>query len=74
MKRVFAAMLSAALMLSMLAGCGGNGGSSGTSSSGGGSGQQTPNRGNVLLTFGTGDTGGSLYPAGAALSLSLIHI
>lgn len=77
MKRVLAAMMSAALMLSMLASCGG--GKSNTpapSGSGtpGGSGasssapQQTPNRGNVILTFGTGDTGGSLYPAGAALS------
>lgn len=27
-----------------------------------------PARGNVIMTFGTGDTGGSLYPAGAALS------
>lgn len=73
MKRVFAAMLSAALMLSMLAGCGGTPSApsgSGTPSGSGASsaGQQTPSRGNVILTFGTGDTGGSLYPAGAALS------
>ena len=74
-------MLSAALMLSMLAGCGGgNGGNAGNgggaasnpqaagSNGGSSAGQQTPNRGNVILTFGTGDTGGSLYPAGAALS------
>ena len=73
MKRVFAAMLSAALMLSMLAGCG-SGDKGGTSNPGGsnpgasGSKQETPNRGNVILTFGTADTGGSMYPAGAALS------
>lgn len=70
MKRVFAAMLSTALMLSMLAGCGGGNDKtpSGSNASGSGSQQQTPSRGNVILTFGTGDTGGSLYPAGAALS------
>ncbi|MCR5824997.1 MAG: TAXI family TRAP transporter solute-binding subunit, partial [Oscillospiraceae bacterium] len=27
-----------------------------------------PERGNVIWTFGTADTGGSMYPAGAAVS------
>lgn len=27
-----------------------------------------PSRGNVIMTFGTADTGGSMYPAGAAVS------
>ena len=71
MKRLLAVMLSAAMTLSMLAGCGngGDGGKSGGNTSGsGGQQEQKPSRGNVILTFGTGDTGGSLYPAGAALS------
>lgn len=30
-----------------------------------------PARGNVIMTFGTADTGGSMYPAGAAVSQGL---
>ena len=76
MKRAFATLLAAAMLLSTLAGCGGtpSGGSGSQKPSGGTSaqqpsgGDQKPARGNTILTFGTGDTGGSLYPAGAALS------
>lgn len=32
------------------------------------SGMDKPPRGNVIMTFGTADTGGSMYPAGAAVS------
>ena len=31
-------------------------------------GDKQPARGNVIMTFGTADTGGSMYPAGAAVS------
>ena len=71
-KRTIGILLTAAMMLAMLAGCGGNnntggaGSGGGEASSGGSSGGSS--RGNVMMTFGTGDTGGSLYPAGAALS------
>lgn len=71
MKRIFAVLLTAAMLISA-AGCGGAS-SSGTpapAASGGSSAasESAPARGNVIMTFGTGDTGGSLYPAGAALS------
>lgn len=66
MKKAISTLAAAALALSMLAGCGG--GSAGGSTSGDASGSQAATRGNVMMTFGTGDTGGSLYPAGAALS------
>ena len=74
MKRLLAILLTSAMLLTTLAGCGGNsnssGGSGGSAASGssGSSGSGTTERGNVMMTFGTGDTGGSLYPAGAALS------
>lgn len=69
MKRLLATLLTSAMLLSALAGCGG-GNNGGSAASGGGdaSGSGAPARGNVMMTFGTGDTGGSLYPAGAALS------
>ena len=68
-RRIIGIALTAAMLLTMLAGCGGDsGGSGGGSGSGSGSGSGGSDRGNVMLTFGTGDTGGSLYPAGAALS------
>ena len=64
MKKLFASVLASAMLLSMLAGCGNGSSNSGSSASG----SEAPSRGNVIMTFGTGDTGGSLYPAGAALS------
>lgn len=68
MKRLLATLLTSAMLLSALAGCGGNNNSSSASGGGDASGSGAPSRGNVMMTFGTGDTGGSLYPAGAALS------
>lgn len=64
MKKMIASVLASAMLLSALAGCGNSSSNGGGSASGSG----TPSRGNVIMTFGTGDTGGSLYPAGAALS------
>lgn len=71
MKKALMTLAAITVTVSMLAGCGGGatsattgtGGSDSGSGSSGGS-----DRGNVMMTFGTGDTGGSLYPAGAALS------
>ena len=71
MKRIFAILLTAAMLISA-AGCGGasSSGAPAPAASGGSSAasESAPARGNVIMTFGTGDTGGSLYPAGAALS------
>lgn len=67
MKKALSLFLTLAMTLALTA-CGGGQSSPGT---GGGS---TPeqgggtNRGNVIMTFGTADTGGSMYPAGAAVS------
>jgi hypothetical protein len=62
-------------MVFALVACGGGssttttgGGSASTSTSSGGSSESKPARGNVIWTFGTADTGGSMYPAGAAVS------
>lgn len=63
MKKLFATELSAAMLLFMLTSCGGGEGANAS-----GSGGQAPARKNTILTFGTGDTGGSLYPVSAALS------
>lgn len=65
MKKVLSLILALVMALSLVA-CGG-GGSSETPSSGD-SGSQSSSRGNVIMTFGTADTGGSMYPAGAAVS------
>jgi len=81
MKKLTALVLALCMVFS-LAACGGGGGSTTTTApaSGGstttttpaasGSGTETakPARGNVIWTFGTADTGGSMYPAGAAVS------
>ena len=69
MKKVLSILMAALMTASLLAGCG----SSSSSGSNGGSAAAStatsePSYGNSILTFGTGDTGGSLYPAGAALS------
>ena len=59
MKKALSLLLALAMAFTMAA-CGSNPASDdGTSS---------PKRGNVIMTFGTADTGGSMYPAGAAVS------
>ncbi len=77
MKKVLSILMAALMTASLLAGCGSssssgsNGGSaapSGGSSAAASTATSEPSYGNSILTFGTGDTGGSLYPAGAALS------
>lgn len=62
MKKYLSLALAIVLVLSMVA-CNSNEGG-GTKNSGEGGGTKR----NELLTFGTGDTGGSLYPAGSAIS------
>lgn len=60
MKRVFAALMSAALLLSLLTGCGGgneNGGSTGA-----------PSGKTQILTIGTADSTGTMYPVGAGVA------
>lgn len=77
MKKVLSILMAALMTASLLTGCGSssssgsNGGSaapSGGSSAAASTATSEPSYGNSILTFGTGDTGGSLYPAGAALS------
>lgn len=65
MKKVLSLILALVMALSLVA-CGG--GSETPSSGDSGSDTQTSSRGNVIMTFGTADTGGSMYPAGAAVS------
>ena len=64
MKKLIALLL-AVLMVFALVACGEKQpASDGDASSDG----DKPARGNVIMTFGTADTGGSMYPAGAAVS------
>ncbi len=66
MKKALSLILALAMALSLVA-CGqkqpSNDGSNAGSNGGG-----KPTRSNVIMTFGTADTGGSMYPAGAAVS------
>ena len=64
MKKVLSLILALAMVFALVA-CGEKQpASDGDASSDG----DKPARGNVLMTFGTADTGGSMYPAGAAVS------
>ena len=64
MKKVLSLILALAMVFAMVA-CGEKQpASDGDASSDG----DKPARGNVIMTFGTADTGGSMYPAGAAVS------
>ena len=65
MKKALSLILTLAMALSLVA-CGQNQPSNDGSNSGSNGGK--PTRGNVIMTFGTADTGGSMYPAGAAVS------
>ena len=64
MKKVLSLILALAMVFALVA-CGEKQpASDGDTSSDG----DKPARGNVIMTFGTADTGGSMYPAGAAVS------
>ena len=64
MKKVLSLILALAMVFALVA-CGEKlPASDGDASSDG----DKPARGNVIMTFGTADTGGSMYPAGAAVS------
>ena len=64
MKKVLSLILALAMVFALVA-CGEKQpATDGDASSDG----DKPARGNVIMTFGTADTGGSMYPAGAALS------
>ena len=64
MKKVLSLILALAMVFALVA-CGEKQpASDGAASSDG----DKPARGNVIMTFGTADTGGSMYPAGAAVS------
>ena len=62
MKKVLSLILALAMVFA-LAACGEK-----QPSNDGNTDDDKPSRGNVIMTFGTADTGGSLYPAGAAVS------
>ena len=62
MKKVLSLILALAMVFA-LAACGEKQPSNDGNTDG-----DKPARGNVLMTFGTADTGGSMYPAGAAVS------
>lgn len=64
MKKVFSLILALAMVFALVA-CGEKQPASDGDASGDG---DKPARGNVIMTFGTADTGGSMYPAGAAVS------
>ena len=65
MKKVLSLILALAMVFA-LAACGEKQPASDGDASG--DGDKQPARGNVIMTFGTADTGGSMYPAGAAVS------
>ena len=64
MKKVLSLILALAMVFALVA-CGEKQPASDGDASGDG---DKPARGNVIMTFGTADTGGSKYPAGAAVS------
>lgn len=64
MKKVLSLILALAMVFALVA-CGEKQPVSDGDASGDG---DKPARGNVIMTFGTADTGGSMYPAGAAVS------
>lgn len=62
MKKVLSLILALAMVFALVA-CGEK-----QPSNDGNTDDDKPARGNVIMTFGTADTGGSMYPAGAAVS------
>lgn len=71
MKKGLSLVLAFCMLFALVA-CGGSNSTSGAAGSGSTGGGSSPSsgasRGNVIWTFGTADTGGSMYPAGAAVS------
>ncbi|MDY3280819.1 TAXI family TRAP transporter solute-binding subunit [Dysosmobacter sp.] len=68
-KRIFALLLSTAMLATMLAGCGGSGSSSGGSAAApAGSAPAAPSGKTQILTIGTADSTGTMYPVGAAVA------
>ena len=65
MKKVLSLILALAMVFALVA-CGEK--QPGTDGDASSDGDKQPARGNVIMTFGTADTGGSMYPAGAAVS------
>ena len=65
MKKIIALLLALTMVFALVA-CGEKQPASDGDASG--DGDKQPARGNVIMTFGTADTGGSMYPAGAAVS------
>ena len=65
MKKVLSLILALAMVFALVAGGEKQPATDGDASS---DGDKQPARGNVIMTFGTADTGGSMYPAGAAVS------
>ncbi|MEA4934782.1 MAG: TAXI family TRAP transporter solute-binding subunit [Lawsonibacter sp.] len=71
MKRVFATLLTAAMLLSVLAGCGSSGTTGGGTASGSSSGSSSaaaPSGKTQILTIGTADSTGTMYPVGAGVA------
>ena len=69
MKRVFATLLASAMLLTCLAGCGGK--TDGGAASGGaasGSAAPAPSGKTQILTIGTADSTGTMYPVGAGVA------
>ena len=65
MKKVLSLILALAMVFALVA-CGEK--QPATDGDASSDGDKQPVRGNVIMTFGTADTGGSMYPAGAAVS------
>lgn len=65
MKKVLSLILALAMVFALVA-CGEK--QPATDGDASSDGDKQPARGNVIMTFGTADTGGSMYPAGAAVS------
>lgn len=70
MKKILAILMATAMMTATLAGCGGGGG--GTSAAGSGAassgGAAAPSGKTQILTIGTADSTGTMYPVGAAVA------
>ena len=66
MKKVFSILLASAMMLTLLAGCGDKGGTSAPAAGSGAA--AAPSGKTQILTIGTADSTGTMYPVGAAVA------